>query len=533
MTDVIIAGGGPIGLALAVELGTRGISCLVVEERTESYLHPKAQMVNARSMEHFRRWGIAEEVRDAAPLPEDYPYGVVFCTRLLGYELARFDYPRPPRSFRHDFIAEGPQRIPQYLVEPILARRASACPDVTLRTGWTVDGFTADGGGGVTVTLRAVEGGAIEIVGARFLAGCDGGHSMVRRSLGIEMVGEADISRQLGVFFRAPTLWDLNDKGRALLYWLVNGDVAGIMGPIDGHGGWGLQVTDIPPEVPLDSLDPVTLVHGAVGAEVPCEIITTQPWVAHRLVAERYRVGPVFLAGDAAHLLPPTGGFGMNTGIGDAVDLGWKLAAVIDGWGGARLLDSYDAERRPVGEVASVEAATNAASWSNAFVRPGIEDDTPGGAVVRAELESVIRSAKTKEFESAGLVLGYCYEGSPIVAADGTEAGVFDVTRYRPSARPGSRAPHRWLADGRSLYDVFGEDFTLLVLDGDGSDTTNFQLAAKQRGMPLAVLPLADDVVRASYDRRYALIRPDQHVAWRGDELPTEPGALLDLVRGA
>ncbi len=261
----------------------------------------------------------------------------------------------------------------------------------------------------------------------------------------------------------------------------------------------------------------------------PIEVVRGDPWVAQSLIADRYAAGRVFLAGDACHLHPPFGGFGMNMGVGDAVDLGWKLAATLQGWGGPALLASYAAERRPVHRRTIEEAERNYAVVGNQLVRPGLEDTDVAGDAVRAAVGEAIRATKGREFRTLGLVLGTRYDASPIIVQDGSTPPADSVETYVPSACPGSLAPHAWLADGSSLYDRFGPGLTLLCTeDGDASPLAE---AAARRGIPLVVLHLAEPRLASLYGARFALIRPDQHVAWRGDVLPPA-GPLLDRVTG-
>lgn len=317
------------------------------------------------------------------------------------------------------------------------------------------------------------------------------------------------------------------------MYWMVNEEVPSLLGPMDSEGLWFFMATKLPNDVDPASVDPVELIRAGTGlADLEIEIVGLDPRVAHRLVADRYEKGRVFLAGDACHLHPPFGGFGMNMGIGDAVDLGWKLAAVLQGWGGPELLASYASERRKVHERTIAEAVINYGAVGNQLVRPGLEQPGPLGEATRREVGEIIEATKLREFRTLGIVLGSRYEDSPIIVPDGSEPPVEHFMLYVPSAHPGCLAPHLWLADGSSLYDHFGLGFTLLATSGDGADAAPLTAAAARLGLPLKLLLPGDQRLPARYGARLALIRPDQHVAWRGDALPADCEALLAQVTG-
>jgi hypothetical protein len=327
------------------------------------------------------------------------------------------------------------------------------------------------------------------------------------------------LGRHCNAIFRAPGIAQAHNLGPATMYWLVNRDAPSVTGPMDKGDTWYFGGNQ-PDGGKLEGEGAKALIRQATGLGLPIEILSNDEWVAHRLIADRYRDRRVFLAGDACHLHPPFGGYGMNMGIGDAVDLGWKIAAVLQGWGGARLLDSYEQERRPVHEYVMDEAVANHALLPKQMWRPGLEDATPAGASVRADIGAQIKAAKIREFSTLGVVKGYHYSGSPIVVGDGSAPPSRDFQNYVPSAHPGCIAPHAWLADGSSLYDHFGQGFTLLATDGAMPS-----IAAAS--VPLKMVKQAG--LRDLYQARYALIRPDQHVAWRGDSLAPE---IFDRVTG-
>jgi 2-polyprenyl-6-methoxyphenol hydroxylase-like FAD-dependent oxidoreductase len=525
-SGVIIVGAGPVGLALALELGNRRIPCVVVEMRNRGRLVPRAKMANVRTMEHMRRWGIAEEVRQASPLPAEYSTDVSFVTTVLGEEITRFTNVCFSQLQRDQRFAEAAQQIPQYALEPVLRRAADALPSVEFLEGWRLE--TAVDRGGEALATIVNEAGETRTIAAQYLVGCDGGGSTVRDQIGATLVGERALAQNLGIVFRAPDLADRIRVPPALHFWTVNAVTPSYMGPADRHGLWWLQATAIDPEIDIDDLDPVKVVWGALGEELPVEIVNVDPWLAHALTADKVRRGRVFLAGDAAHLHTPMGAHGMNQGVGDAVDLGWKLAAVLDGWAGESLLDSYELERTPLHARVTNEATHNYSLLSNHFVRPGLDAATPEGGALRRALAADIQLHKRREFFSLGLVLGHVYEASSIIVPDeSAPAPSSDVVSFESMLVSGGRALHAWRSDGSSLFDHFGANMTLLTFDGgQGSPLVR---AARDRGVPLRVVAVTEPEIKELYRSQFALIRPDQIVCWHGDTLP-DPVALLETV---
>lgn len=529
-TDVIVVGAGPVGLALAIELGTRGVRCIVVEARDRGRVVPRAKLANVRTMEHARRWGIADTLRQATPLPPDFSTEVAFVTSVLGLEITRFYNVFFTRSDRDDRFAEPGLQIPQYVLEPVLRDAAEQLPTVRFLDGCRLQALEQNAAE-VTATIDHVDGRDPQHMVGSFLVGCDGGGSTVRQQLGIPMLGRRSFARNLGVVFRSPELWRRLRLAPALHYWTVNASTPGFMGPADRHGLWWLQATAIDPSVEIEDLDPVSVVHGALGGEVPIEIVSLDPWTAHALTAPSLGKGRVFLAGDAAHLHSPMGAHGMNQGIGDAVDIGWKLSAVLEGWGGDRLLDSYALERGPTHERMTAEATHNYGLLSNTFVQPGLEGQGHEGDRLRTELAAEINLKKRREFYSLGLVLGLVYEGSPVVVPDGRKSPPPQVDEFVPLARPGGRAPHFWRPDGSSIYDHLGPGFTLLQMT-PGVDVEPFERAAEDRRIPLSVVDAHEPEAGSAYGQRLAVVRPDQILVWHGDEVPSDPGVDLDIATG-
>ena len=541
-TDVLIVGGGPVGLTTALELARFGVRAILVNDSLETALHPKANAINARSMEHFRRHGVAETLRPAA-LPPDHPTDVCYVTRLTGQEIARFGMPSwtdavaQAKAGTNPYdCAEPPHRCSQVYLEAILREAASAREGIDIRFGHRLEGFrrTDDG---VVAEVRDLGTDDVYAVSARHLVAAEGGRGLVRRQLGIHYEGEGGVERKMMGGAMMATLFETPDRdawltiARAWQYWVVAGDVRAVLVTVDGAERFVL-LTRIPDDASPGDIDDHALLALAAGRPVEAEIILRQPWTAgHALLAGSYGGDGVWLAGDAAHLFTPTGGLGMNTGVDDAVNLAWKVAADVLGWGGAKLMASYEVDRRPVGARNLSFARGFAESVGTFDVDPGLEDDTPDGAAARRELGAMLADHGRREFLIPGIVLGVRYEGSALVTPDGTPPVPDDAYDYVATARPGHRAPHVWLADGDALCDRFVDGFTLLRTD-TAADAGPFLDAADARGVPLALLDIDEAGVRDRYDRALTLIFPDGHIAWRGDD-PADAAAILDRARGA
>ena len=519
-TQVLIVGAGPAGQGLAIELGSRGINCLVIEKNPRIGVAPRAKTTNVRTREHFRRWGIADALRDASPFGVDYPSNIVFTTRMAGHLLARFDNALYCAPGRNPLYAEHAQWIPQYTVEKVMRQHLDTLPGVEVRLNCELVGFEQHKAS-VLAIIRNLETGVEYEVEADFLAGCDGGRSLVRDAIGARMEGSFGMSRNYNIVFRAPRLAEAHPHGRAIMYWQINSDIPSILGPMDSGDRWFFMPTALAPDMQVTKDTAADLIRRATGIDLPFEVLSIDEWVAHRVIADRYRKGNVFLVGDACHLHPPYGGFGMNMGVSDAVDLGWKLAAVLQGWGGKALLDSYELERRPVHMHVLEEASANHATISNALYEAGVEDDTADGGAARARVGKRINAEKLSEFYTLGTILGDRYTDSPVVQASSLPAVPRDFLNYVPSAVPGSRAPHAWLHDGSSLFDHFGQGMTLLALPTAASACTRAALRdTAALNVPFTLLLCDNPAVRALYPRRLTLVRPDQHIAWSGDTWP-------------
>jgi 2-polyprenyl-6-methoxyphenol hydroxylase-like FAD-dependent oxidoreductase len=530
---ILIAGGGPVGMALAIELGWRGVRCLLVEQTDGAVQFPTTNLANTRTCEHLRRWGIADRMRFDSGYPPDYPRNYVFVTRMDGYEIARFDHPAngAPES-RSPHSPEGRLWISKPYFDPVLHAHAKSLPQVEIRYQTSFESFEQD----ADVVLAEVldrKTGRKETIRADYLVGCDGGRSTIRRALDIKYQGVFSQGMNVAVLFRSPLLQHI-EFGPAVQYQIINSQINGAIAAVDGKELWRLNVRNIKQE-DLESFDAPEKLRYALGESIPFELLAVRPWTGHCVVAETYQNRRVFLAGDAAHLNWPAGGFGMNTGIGDAVDIGWKLAAVFQGWGGPRLLDSYTAERKPIAMINVNEAAEMRASFdSQTTFSPNMSDDSEEGKQLREKARAAILRTRAKEFQhdSAGIELGYRYENSPICVSDGTQPQALDHGVYVPSTWPGARAPHVWLRDGRSILDVFGKGFTLLNLGGS-ENTTTLTEAASRFHLPLVTLKIDEPKLRDIYACNLVLVRPDGHVAWRDDSVPDNPAAIVNQVRGA
>jgi len=530
---VLIVGAGPVGLALAGDLGWRGIQCLIAERTDGSIYQPKMDAVGIRTMEFCRRWGITPWV-EQSPYPRDYPQDNVYVTSLRGYQLGRepmssmADSAPPPQTPAHR------ERCPQNMFDPILRRFASSFSEVNLRYHCELIDFWQDDQR-VTAVLSD-SSGAETTVTADYLVGCDGASSLVRQKLGVRMSGRDLLTYTTNVVFRCAQLPGLHDKGLAYRFILIGpeGTWATLVA-INGRDRWRFSLIGdgTPREWTRQEIDGA--IRRALGADFDFEIETVVPWTRRELVAESYGSGRVYIAGDAAHMMSPTGGFGMNTGIGDAVDLAWKLEASVRGWGGPGLLASYTAERRPVAARVATESTRNLEAMLSPRQRPldGLLEAGAAGDRTRSDLGAHMIDVMKNEWFSLGLHLGLRYDESPVCVPDGTPVPPSPVTSYTPTTRPGARAPHAWLGEGRSTLDLFGRRFVLLRL-GDNPPSGQAMLAAASRkNVPMRVETISDERAAAAYERSLVLVRPDGFVAWRADEEPADPDTVVDVVRGA
>jgi len=542
-TDIFVAGAGPVGLTLAMDLSARGLRVTLAEPRR--FAEPpnvKCNHVSARSMEIFRRLGLARTLRDAG-LPADFPNDVVFRTSVTGTELSRI--PIPCRRDRYTDTTgpdgwwptpEPPHRINQIYLEPILLRHAAAQPGVTLFNRTQLTSFAQDTDG-VTVQLLDLDSGATRQLRARYLVGCDGGGSTVRKQIGSKFEGTAVIQRVQSTHIRAPELLALIPGERAWCTYSVNPRRCGTVFAIDGRETWLVHNHLNPAETEFDSVDRDWAIRQILGVDdaFPYEVITKEDWVGRRLVADRFRNDRVFICGDAAHLWVPYAGYGMNAGIADATHLAWLLAARVQGWGDERILDAYEAERQPITQQVSNFAMDHAAKMIKArgAVPANIEADDAQGAAERLRVGAEAYELNVQQYCCAGLNFGYYYGDSTLVMSDDEAPPAYTMGSFTPSTVPGCRMPHFWLADGRSVFDALGPGYTLLRRDA-GVDVTPLQRAADTHGVPLTVLDAEPrDGWPAPYRHLLVMVRSDTHIVWRGDALPARLDELVASLRGA
>ncbi|MFM9275595.1 FAD-dependent monooxygenase [Pseudarthrobacter sp. NKDBFgelt] len=556
--QVLISGGGPSGLFLALDLAARGIPSTVIEPRSAvDHTRPRAKTTNARTMTHLRRLGLADALRAAAPLPVDYAQDVIFCTRLAGpaaHELRRFRNSFQLVPGRYGPQPECGQQVPQPVLEEVLRAAAARNPLVTFITGWSVvdvqelqdqelqraEGQDTAGQGTAPLYAAVVQdaSGSTATIRSSYVVGADGGSSAVRRSLGIRLEGGSAALSNISILFRSKQLGQAITLNSAVQYWVVGSEAAGMVGRMDLADTWWAIIQGVDPTKEVAPGDAAALVRSLVGtdaADIDVDVVATDPWTARMLLAPQYSRGNIFLVGDAAHLNPPWGGHGFNTCVGDAANLAWKLAADIQGWAGPEILDSYGHERRPVAARTIRDAAANGKALAYHFADPRLDHDGPDGGAARRAVHEAL-AVKQSEFDSLGLVLGYTYADSPAVVPDGSPVPAEDPIRYVPSATPGALLPHAWLQDSTSLYDRLDGGFTLLAdggalggVRGEHAFAEVLDAGARQ-GIPVAVAevgPAGDGTPLSElWGAPAVLVRPDQHVAWRGSSAEAAAAAL-------
>ena len=522
-TSVLVVGGGPVGLSLAMDLKYHGVSTVVVEPREwVSYLRPRAKTTSARTMEFYRRWGFADTVRKVAPMHIDWAKDIVFCTTLTGHEVTRLSGALGLHLHQNALSAEAGQQVPQPIVEQAMRDVLEHSDTTTLLFGWKAIDFEQRVDS-VLVTIENTDG-ATATVEADYAVGADGPRSVVRDAIGAHYEGSSIPRPNLSVTFESEELGSLVPHGNAVQYWILNPASPGILGRLDLEKTWWAISTARPIVDGEAEPDPEVVVKELIGRDVPIRVIATDPWTARTLIADTYRSGRMFIAGDAAHQNPPWGGHGYNTGVGDAINLGWKLAAVENGWAPEALLDSYQSERRPVAETFVAAAAENGKSGPMALGTAELMGDDAQFAKAQVSVAAGVQFAKRIEFHSDGLVFGLGYGGN---ADEQTTNG----SDYLPIAAVGNRLPHKWLTPTESLFDRLGKEYTVI---GAAADVAPLTAEAARRGVPLSTLDDPSLKLDEFLGARVVLVRPDEHIAWMGGAIPESDavGILDAALRG-
>jgi 2-polyprenyl-6-methoxyphenol hydroxylase-like FAD-dependent oxidoreductase len=541
-TRVLIVGGGPVGMTLALDLAWRGIDVIVTERRpANDPPSVKCGQISARSMEVFRRLGVANKLREVG-LPADYPNDIVSATSVLGIELSRVLIPargaRGASAVGPDTTWPTPEhthRVNQKFFEPVLFAHVREQPRVRILNRTEVDEITQNEQG-VTAIAHDLDRGDRISIECTYLVGCDGASSMVRKAIGAKYAGTPVLQYAQSWHIRAPALLNLLPGKRAWLYFSLNPRRCGVTMAVDGRETWNIQNFSYLGEADLTSVDPdwaIRMILG-VGPDFHYEVLSREDWIARRLVADKFQNRRVFICGDAAHLWIPLGGYGMNAGIADAANLAWKLAGTLNGWASPDILDAYDAERQPITDQVSriIADIAHRVIKQRSEISADTERQDTFGKATRARVAKEAYDLDVQQQCCGGLNFGYYYESSPIIVYDGESAPAYTMGTFKSSTVPGCRVPHLWLEGHRSLYDALGPDYTLLRLDPTTRVTGIVEAAAK-RSVPLTVVDVKAPEACELYRRKLVLVRPDQHVAWRGDKEPADPLDLIDIVRGA
>jgi len=516
--QVVIIGGGPVGVALAVELGQRGIACALIERRREPQRIPKGQNLTQRSVEHFYFWGVADALRAARILPPSYPMSGIVAYRDLNNEY----WSAPPlREIVNPYYFQENERLPQYQAEYVLRTRLTQFENVETRFGWTAESISQDAAG-VEVAIAEDGGPGRELLQADYAVGCDGAHSMVREQAGIAR-GGADFEQLMVLaLFRSPELHDkLKRFPPRSTYRVIHPDLNGywqFFGRVDVGESWFFH-SPVPANTTRDNYDFHALLQKTAGFPFACHFDYVDFWDLRIAVAETYQAGRVFIAGDAAHSHPPYGAYGLNNGLDDVVNLGWKLAATLKGWGSEPLLASYSQERRPIFKETAEDFIEAGIRHDREFLRRYSPERDPVG-FVRAWQEHTNASAPN--------VLTYepHYEGSPIVC--GPPGGVSSARgSHTFKARAGHHLPPQLLSSGRNVFAELGNELTLLAFDGEDATAATFARAAQALQLPLKIVRDSYDQGRRAYEAKLILVRPDRYIAWAGDAPPVDAASLL------
>lgn len=533
--DVLIVGAGPVGLALGLDLGYRGIRATILERKpgTGLQFEAKASVLNERTMEYCRRLGVRDDVANAG-YPADLPGDTVYCTSLNDKYIGRLEMPSyeerdlPPES------SEMLQRCPQVWFDPVLAKAVLKQGMANIQYNTELTSFSHDDEG-VTCQVTDLQDGSVKQIRTKYLVACDGPASIVRKQSGIAFEGK-DLGHTLSAIIDVKVNGANPPFGRpAERYMFIGTDGTwGNFTTIDGRDLWRFSVVGMEGKVDKDTFDMHSLVNKALGRDdVTYDLKRVLQWRRSQYTANAYTVGQrIFLAGDAAHTMSPTGGHGLNTGLGDASDLSWMLQALLEGWGGPNLQQAYVTERRPIAIRNGLGSTKNFKVWKNDQGRDKVHDEGAAADEQRRNIGESMAATMRQEFQAIGLALGYDYSSSPLVIPDGTEAPRNEPETYIQTARPGHRAPHVWLAEGQSTIDLFGRGFVLLCFGDESVDDRRIINAATKLTMPFELVKIDNAEAASLYERRLVLVRPDGMVAWRGDALPADVGQVLDRVRG-
>ena len=538
--SVLISGGGSVGLSLAAELGWRNIDCMVVEQAAGLNNHPRANAVANRTMEYYRRWGIDKAITEAG-IPPDHPADYYWVSSLHGRQLHRISLP-PFKKIREvkdtgGYVKEEHTWSPylktitgQNEVEETILNYIDTLSNINMNFNYSLESFEQDILG-VTSKVKNIKSGVIEEVRSKYLIACDGGKSMVREKLNIGLSGRADMAKFVSIYFKAPDFMKCHKFGSANIFFPLHKDYAGFLLNWDGGTTFTYHLMLKPGQL-WNEVNTKKSIEEVLGQTTDIEILSVQPWTAHALVADKYHDKRIIMAGDAVHLFTPTGGFGMNTGVSDAIDIAWKVQAMVEGWGGSKLIDSYFEERHSIG-VRNTKEAADCFDQLNSVMQYGdiLDEDSKRAEKLREKL-SINLKEQDKLIASSGTLLGYRYNNSSIVISDGTEETIDNPRKYIPTARPGHRAPHIWLEEGVSIYDKFNKNFTLLVFTEDLIDAKKLISKAESIALPIHLLQINDKDVLNLYLNKYVIVRPDLMVAWRSDYIPDNSIDILNTIIG-
>ena len=539
--SVIIVGAGSVGLSLAAELGWRGIECCLIEQNEGLNSHPRANAVANRTMEYYRRWGIDADITHAG-IPPDHPADYYWVSSLHGIELHKVSLP-PFKKIKEvnnpgGYVKEEHTWSPylktitgQNEVEKIILNYIKSLKSVDTNFNNELINFSQDLNG-VSCEIKNVKTGEKYNLNADYLVACDGGKSSIREKLNIKLSGRADMAKFVSIYFRAPDFMKCHKFGTANIYFPLHKNYAGFLLNWDGGTTFTYHLM-LKEEENWSDIEPKKAIEAVLGNTTEIEIISSQPWTAHALVADSYLENRIILAGDAAHLFTPTGGFGMNTGVSDAIDIAWKLQAMLEGWGGEKLLESYFDERHPIG-VRNTSEAADCFDQLYSVMQFGdiLDEESDKGENFRKELSLNLKE-QDKLIASSGTLLGYRYNNSKIIIPDGTDETSDNPRKYIPTARPGHRAPHIWLEEGVSIYDKFGKNFTLLVFIKSDALIKIFLSEANRINVPIKLLEIENDYAHKLYKSSFVIVRPDLMIAWRSNSMPSNPLDLLNIIRGA